>query len=201
MKLRHATFVAGLVLASAWLGAGSASAGGGCLHGIPPSDGTGDIVQMTGNCFEATVLHVDPGTEVTWVNEDTYAHTVTGVGGMWGDFAELEQGDTVSYRFEANGVYVYSCVIHPGMVGAVAVGDGSGDAGLVPAGVGTLPAAGPPTADTATSTVKTQPMADDGAAAAWAAALAGVLGISSGLFLAHARSRITRGIAQPQEQA
>jgi plastocyanin len=192
MKLRHATFVSALVLASLWLGAGSASAGGGCYHGIPPSDGTGDRVQMTGNCFEATVLHIDPGTVVTWVNEDPYAHTVTGVGGTWGDFTELAQGDTASYRFGGNGVYVYSCLIHPGMVGAVVVGDGSGDAGLDPAAVVPLPAADSPAGTAAAETSAVS----GNAPAAWAAAIAGVLGISLGLALARARSRTGRGIAR-----
>lgn len=196
MKLRRATFVSTLILASLWLGVGPASAGGGCLHGVPPSDGTGDTVRMIGNCFEATVLHVDPGTKVTWVNDDKYNHTVTGVGGTWGDFEALEWGDTVSHRFDGNGVYVYSCIIHPGMVGAVVVGDGSGGAGLDPATVVTLPAFDPPAADT--EAVEVQPTADGGGTGAWAAAIVGVLGISIGLALARARSRIRRGIAQAQ---
>jgi hypothetical protein len=149
---------------------------------------------MTGNCFEATVLHVDPGTEVTWVNEDTYAHTVTGVGGTWGDFTELERGDMVSYRFEGNGVYVYSCIIHPGMVGAVVVGDGSDDAGLDRASVVTLPAAYPPAADTLT--LDTQRTAGGDTNAAWVVAIAGFLGILIGSSLARAGSRIKRGIAR-----
>jgi plastocyanin len=121
----------------------NASAGGGCFHGVAPTDGTGETVEMTGNCFQATVLHVEPGTTVTWVNRDAYAHTVTGVGGTWGDFSTLANGDSVSYRFDANGVYVYSCIIHPGMTGAVVVGDGSGDAGLAPAAVVALPSNSP----------------------------------------------------------
>ena len=59
---------------------------------------------MTANCFQATVLHVEPGSEITWVNHDPYAHTVTGVGGSWGDFTEIAKGESVSYRFDANGV-------------------------------------------------------------------------------------------------
>jgi len=194
MKLRRAAFTSILVLTSLWLGGGSASAGGGCFHGVPPSDGTGDTVRMTGNCFDATVLHVDPGTKVTWVNEDPYAHTVTGVGGTWGDFTELERDDVVSYRFEGSGVYVYSCIIHPGMVGAVVVGDGSGDAGLDQATVVTLPAADPPAADALS--LDAQPTAGVDSSAAWTAAIAGFLGILIGSALARARSRVKRGIAR-----
>ena len=40
----------------------------------------------------------------------------------------------MSYRFDQDGVYPYSCLLHPGMVGAIVVGDGVGTdlAGVVP---------------------------------------------------------------------
>lgn len=193
-KVLRSMFVATLVLASLSFWVSSASAGGGCFHEIVPTDGTGDTVAMTGNCFEATVLHVDPGTKVTWVNEDSYTHMVIGVGGTWGTFEELAEGDSVSYRFDENGVYLYSCLIHPGMVGAVVVGDGSGDAGLDPAAVVPLPKAAPPAADSVAAT--TQTTADGDSKVALGAAIAGLLGISIGLVLARARSRTRRGMVQ-----
>ena len=179
MWIRRTAIVFAVVAAAVSLGAAPAWAGGGCLHGVPPSDGTGDTVEMNANCFEATVLHVDPGAEVTWLNRDPYTHTVTGVGGTWGDFSEIAQGGSVSYRFDTSGVYVYSCIIHPGMVGAVVVGDGSGNAGLDPAAVATLPA-DPPAAATA-------PATSDGSSWIWSSLLAGLIGI--GLGLAFARKR------------
>jgi plastocyanin len=39
---------------------------------------------MVDDCFEATVLRVQPGSEVSWTNRDAVEHTVTGVGGTWG---------------------------------------------------------------------------------------------------------------------
>jgi copper binding plastocyanin/azurin family protein len=81
------------------------------------------------------VLYVEPGTDVTWTNRDAMTHVVVGVGDSWGDPGiSLMQGDTVRYRFDQDGVYPYSCLIHPGMVGAIVVGDGVGTdlAGVVP---------------------------------------------------------------------
>jgi plastocyanin len=181
MWLRRTTLVSALVVGILSLGGAPASAGGGCFHGVPPSDGTGDNVEMTANCFEATVLHVDPGTRVSWVNRDPYAHTVTGVGGTWGDYTEIPHGGSVSYRFDANGVYLYSCLIHPGMVGAVVVGDGSGDAGLDPAAVVPL-SAGPPAPQATTA-----PATSKSSAWIWSALLAGAVGIGIGLVFARRR--------------
>jgi plastocyanin len=116
-----------------WGGSGIAWAGGGC-H-IPPTTGRGDSVDITDLCFDATVLYVEPGTDVTWTNRDAMTHVVVGVGDSWGDPGiSLMQGDTVRYRFDQDGVYPYSCLIHPGMVGAIVVGDGVGTdlAGVVP---------------------------------------------------------------------
>ena len=111
-------------------GAVPASAGGGCMHGTHPTDGHGTVVELIDLCFSPTVLHVEPGTEVTWVNRDDMSHEVTGVGGTWGTFDDLGLNDRVSYTFADDGVYVYSCFIHPGMVGAVVVGSGAGAAGM-----------------------------------------------------------------------
>ena len=123
--------VSGLAAAVAVLGGGgSASAGGGCMHGTPPSSSGGTVVELIEACFTPTVLHVEPGTEVTWVNRDDMSHEVTGVGGTWGTFDDLGLNDRVSYTFADDGVYVYSCFIHPGMVGAVVVGSGAGAAGM-----------------------------------------------------------------------
>jgi plastocyanin len=143
MRKRLAKVMAGSMLAGALVlgGAGIARAGGGgCFHETPPSVGEGTNVDMIDNCFQATVLRVQPGAEVTWVNRDTVAHTVTGVGGTWGTFDEMAPGARSSYSFKSNGVYLYACMIHPGMVGAVVVGDGRGNGGLEPATVAALPA-------------------------------------------------------------
>jgi plastocyanin len=123
--------VALTIVASTFWSSRAAVAGGGCMHGSPPSDGAGTTVEMVDACFTPTVLHVAPGAEVTFVNRDEgVAHNVVGVGATWGVFDELSFGERASYRFGANGVYLFSCYLHEGMIGAVVVGDGTGAADL-----------------------------------------------------------------------
>jgi plastocyanin len=187
MTLILTTLTAGLL----WLGAGSALAGGGCAHGTPPTDGSGTTVTMEANCFTPTVLHAPAGAEVTFTNADQVAHTVTGVGFLWGDTIDRLPGDEVTLRFEQDGVYVYSCLLHPGMIGAVVVGDASGDAGLDPAAVAAAPA-------DSTGTGGDAATFDAAGGTAWPSiALAVVAGMAIGLlgFLALRRSRDRRGVA------
>jgi plastocyanin len=106
------------------------------MHSTGPTTGRGNTVDLSDMCFTSTVLYVEPGTDVTWTNRDnTMGHNVVGVGGTWGDpDLTLYQGDTVSYRFDEDGVFPYACWIHPGMIGAIVVGDGVGTdlAGVLP---------------------------------------------------------------------
>lgn len=127
LALATLTIVLGSLLASGSVQAG----GGGCVG--PPGDGHGTRVDMKANCMTPTVLHVNRGDVVTFHNDDEAQHTVSGMGlragtGQgWGSFEPLAQSQTVSHRFHASGVYPYYCLLHPGMVGAIVVADGSGD--------------------------------------------------------------------------
>ncbi len=111
------------VLLAVSLGSTTAHAGGGC-RGEPVTDERGTVVEMTGTCFAPTILRITPGETVTWTNVGSLPHTVTGANASWGDYIELELGDSVSHRFESPGVYPYYCLLHPGMIGGVVVGDG-----------------------------------------------------------------------------
>lgn len=115
-----------------------AQAGGGC-HNPDIRDVAGTRVDLKDNCFVQTVLRVNAGQAVTWTNRDGTEHAVTGVGGTWGKDHTFLPGSSVSYRFDRPGVYPYFCYIHPGMVGAIVVGNGgkasstqSSDAGVAP---------------------------------------------------------------------
>lgn len=103
-----------------------AAAGGGC-HGIgDPTAGSGSkgaTLAIEHCMFTPTVVFVEPGERVTWVNEDRVPHTVSGVGLSWGSHDELSTGDSATYAFKSEGVYPYYCLLHPSMVGAVVVGD------------------------------------------------------------------------------
>src|SRR5207245_11238625 len=82
-------------------------------------------VALIGFCMWRTVIRVGVGESVTWTNRDDVAmHTVTGAGGSWGTWDPFSQGQSVTYRFDTAGVFPYFCALHPGMVGAVVVGNG-----------------------------------------------------------------------------
>lgn len=115
--------IATLVAVPAQAGGG----GGGCSRGF--DDGRGPTVLTEGVCFLPTVVRIEAGDTVEFKNPDSLPHMVGGIGGSFGDlYTRLDPGKSVSYRFSDDGVYPYACVLHPGMGGAVVVGDGSGKA-------------------------------------------------------------------------
>ena len=58
------------------------------------------------------------GIKVTWFNEDSKAHTVTGEG--WGG-SEIAPGKAYSKTFDTAGDYKYHCSLHPSMTGEIIV--------------------------------------------------------------------------------
>lgn len=104
-----------------------AVAGGGGPHCAPKvSDQKTNVVTMSKSCFHPTVARVDVDEEVTFVSEDPVPHTVTGALFVFGDTEDMREGDTRTFRFDEEGIYPYVCILHPGMVGAIVVGDGKG---------------------------------------------------------------------------
>jgi plastocyanin len=102
-----------------------ASGGGGC--GAELTEAAGTSVDISEYCFVPTVLYVSPGEEITWTNQDPTRHDVLGSAAAWGSFESLRQGATATHSFDRPGVYPYVCTWHPGMSGAVVVGDGGLD--------------------------------------------------------------------------
>jgi plastocyanin len=101
------------------LGTIPAVAGGGCHAAL--TDGTGGTVAMTKACFRPAILRIDPGTEVTFLNRDPITHNVSSNG--WGRFEDMNEGDAFRATFAEPGIYPFACTLHPGMVGAVVVGE------------------------------------------------------------------------------
>jgi len=99
-----------------------ASGGGGCGRAVTDDDGT--QVNIRNFCFGPTILRVPEGETVTWVNRDDFPHVVLGANAAWGGYGKVRGGGEVSYRFVTSGVYPYVCTYHPGMIGAVVVGNG-----------------------------------------------------------------------------
>jgi plastocyanin len=105
----------------------SASGGGGCGRAVTDHDGT--QVNIRNFCFGPTILRVPEGETVTWMNRDDYPHVVLGANAAWGGYGKVRGGGEVSYRFVNSGVYPYVCTYHPGMIGAVVVGNGKPEGG------------------------------------------------------------------------
>jgi plastocyanin len=148
--------------------------------GTAMTDSETDVVRLTQNCFVPTIARVDPGTKVTFVNEDRIAHTVTGALYVFGDMEGFSKGEQ-SYRFAEEGIYPYVCILHPGMAGAIVVGDGKGD--LAAMHVTDESYANPPAQDDSTSAVDSEAPATEPAAARepsnqWLLALVVLVGIA-----------------------
>ncbi len=117
-----AALLGGALLAGA-TPAAAGGGGGGCASGVITS-ASGVTVLTEGLCFESTVLHVAVGATVTWTNDESLPHTVTGANRVWGSEQVISDGQSVSFTFESEGTFPYYCMIHPGMLGTVVVGDG-----------------------------------------------------------------------------
>lgn len=106
----------------------AALAGGGCHGGATQQDETGKekaTVEMVDACFQASITAIDPGTDVTFVNLDQgTVHNVAGT--LWGQYEDMDEGDTYTATFDEPGVYPFACAYHPGMTGAIIVGGGTG---------------------------------------------------------------------------
>ena len=171
----------------------SAHAGGFCMGYMEEAfaDRAGTKVQMSKNCFSPTVIRIEPGDSVTWVNADPEVHGVGGAVGVFGDaHAEIAKGASVTYRFDEEGVFPYVCIFHPGMAGAVVVGDGEGAAS---AAVGSAASQEEPPA----SRPATQPASVEGESSNVALAVA--LGIALVLLAAAIAALVRRN--RPQQVA
>jgi plastocyanin len=155
LRLVLATASLAAMLAGALtVGALSVAAGNPCFHSynIPAaSDASASEIRANPCDFAPTVTRVAPGTTVTFVNDSPFSHLITGANGAWGSRElELQPGSAVSYEFDEPGVYPFACSLHPGMSGAIVVGEAAGAAvpeaarpgsattGVVAAGVGVM---------------------------------------------------------------
>jgi len=111
------------------------AAGGGCRPVAVTTAGTGVAVDIRDCGFGPTILHAPVGGTVTFTNGDRLPHVVSGVG--WGsqsyDATTLQPGQSQSERFTAAGIYPYMCYLHPGMSGAIVVGDATSVGALLSA--------------------------------------------------------------------
>jgi plastocyanin len=75
---------------------------------------------LTTSAYNPNPIVIAPGATVTWVNNDTIAHTSTSDTGVW-DSGTIPAGGSFSRSFQTAGTFAYRCTIHPNMVGTVTV--------------------------------------------------------------------------------
>ena len=101
-------------------------AGGVCHEPGPDAvytEGNATVVRMDVCSFAPTIARVPVGTEVRFLNTSNGEHVVLGRNGTWGSQV-LQPGMEYSEAFISAGTYPFACPLHPGMVGAIVVGDG-----------------------------------------------------------------------------
>lgn len=99
-----------------------------------PSESASEV-RMQQISFDPMRLSVEPGTEVTWTNDDSASHTISSetfhdAATDWSFESDtIDPGGSVSFTFEESGVYEYVCTVHgeSNMCGVVLVGDASLD--------------------------------------------------------------------------
>jgi plastocyanin len=67
----------------------------GCHEGM--TRGTGAAIKIVDACFTPTILHVQPGQTVTWVNADPFVHNITANG--WGHYDDLKPSERFTAAF------------------------------------------------------------------------------------------------------
>ncbi|MEA2453301.1 MAG: hypothetical protein QOG04_2011 [Actinomycetota bacterium] len=129
---RFTTLFALALIASALLVAApsTAGAGGFCAGGkFTDVRNTSKValVEIRNYCFTPTIMRIEPGDQVTFQNSDPDIHALGGVQNIFGDMhTEIMPKESLTYTFRDEGVFPYLCILHPGMAGAIVVGDGEG---------------------------------------------------------------------------
>jgi plastocyanin len=189
MLLLSASLIAGGLLTV------PAQAGGGAHCDPAVEDARSTTVALAMNCFTPTIARIDPGDEVTFVNKDATPHTVTAALFTFGGMEDLQKGDSPTFRFEDEGIFPYYCMYHPGMAGAIVVGDGVGKGGIATITESTTvtsdteDAAGSDTGETATSQTAARSNSN-----VWSFALAGIGALAILLFVStRIRKRVAAG--------
>jgi amicyanin len=107
-------------------------AGSGSTAGTSAAEATGPTVthetnpaskneiSIKGNAFNPDNLSIKVGDTVTWINNDSYAHTVKTAKGEF-DSGNMASGAKFSFTFDKEGTYDYICGIHTFMKGKIVV--------------------------------------------------------------------------------
>jgi plastocyanin len=82
--------------------------------------GAKNEIIIVGNAFKPDSLTIKVGDTVTWINNESYAHTVRAKNGEF-DSGHIESGAKFSFTFDKEGTYDYICGIHTFMTGKIVV--------------------------------------------------------------------------------
>lgn len=85
-----------------------------------PSNNDSEVLSITiqNFSFNPAELNVKKGSTVTWINQDSVPHKISG-GGF--QSSALDKGQSFSFTFDAVGTFDYVCSIHPSMKGKIIV--------------------------------------------------------------------------------
>jgi len=83
-----------------------------------PAAASPDTVNISGFAFSPSTLTVKAGTTVTWTNQDSVGHNIKATAF---NSQILQKGDNFTFTFNTKGTFLYSCGIHPTMVGTIIV--------------------------------------------------------------------------------
>jgi plastocyanin len=83
--------------------------------------GGGPQVSMKDIKFNPETLKIKAGQTVTWTNDDSVGHDVTGDDFKSGDPGGIDGGGTFEHTFKKAGTFDYVCSVHPGMEGKIEV--------------------------------------------------------------------------------
>jgi plastocyanin len=100
------------------------SSGGEVPGKITPTDNptlSQVTISMKNSVFTPSSLKIKPRTQVTWVNDDSMAHTVTYSSGNLFDSGSIPPGGSFSFTFTDINTLNYHCNFHPGMKGTIIV--------------------------------------------------------------------------------
>jgi plastocyanin len=91
---------------------------------LSPPASTGVTIRinnMEGGTFDPGSISIPVGTKVTWVNDSTMAHTITGSSDGFRNSGMLDPGASFSQTFDKAGTYSYVCDPHQWMTGTITV--------------------------------------------------------------------------------
>jgi len=77
-----------------------------------------NTINIQNFAFEPSVLTIEKGATVTWMNSDSAPHQIKSTNF---NSNQLSKGQTFSFAFNDAGTFDYFCSIHPSMVGKIIV--------------------------------------------------------------------------------